>query len=74
MVKKEQVFTPHADYCLPGITRATVSYIYFKTNEHQFTYQLRLNLERKMGEALKILGVEIYKIYEVPEFNFLCLP
>ena len=26
MVKKGCVFTPHADYCLPGITRATVSY------------------------------------------------
>ena len=25
MVKKGRVFTPHADYCLPGITRATVS-------------------------------------------------
>ncbi|CAO2836770.1 unnamed protein product [Amaranthus hypochondriacus] len=24
MVKKGRVFTPHADYCLPGITRATV--------------------------------------------------
>jgi branched-subunit amino acid aminotransferase/4-amino-4-deoxychorismate lyase len=24
MVKKDRVLTPHADYCLPGITRATV--------------------------------------------------
>lgn len=24
MVKKGRVLTPHADYCLPGITRATV--------------------------------------------------
>lgn len=25
LVKKGRVLTPHADYCLPGITRATVS-------------------------------------------------
>ncbi|PNX88622.1 branched-chain-amino-acid aminotransferase-like protein 2-like, partial [Trifolium pratense] len=24
IVKKGRVLTPHADYCLPGITRATV--------------------------------------------------
>lgn len=36
VVKKGRVLTPHADYCLPGITRATVSCVYsfccFKTN------------------------------------------
>jgi hypothetical protein len=30
MVKKGIVLTPHADYCLPGITRATVSIIIFQ--------------------------------------------
>jgi hypothetical protein len=30
MVKKGIVLTPHADYCLPGITRATVSLIIFQ--------------------------------------------
>jgi hypothetical protein len=29
LVKKGRVLTPHADYCLPGITRATVSCVYF---------------------------------------------
>lgn len=29
LVKKGRVVTPHADYCLPGITRATVSFINF---------------------------------------------
>lgn len=29
LVKKGHVLTPHADYCLPGITRATVSCVYF---------------------------------------------
>lgn len=29
MVKKGHVSTPHADYCLPGITRATVSSIIY---------------------------------------------
>jgi len=27
LVKKGRVLTPHADYCLPGITRATVSFM-----------------------------------------------
>lgn len=29
LVKKGRVLTPHADYCLPGITRATVSFTDF---------------------------------------------
>lgn len=29
LVKKGRVLTPHADYCLPGITRATVSFTKF---------------------------------------------
>ena len=29
LVKKGHILTPHADYCLPGITRATVSCVYF---------------------------------------------
>lgn len=33
MVKKGRVLTPHADYCLPGITRATVRK---KKNSHTF--------------------------------------
>ncbi|KAJ0977580.1 hypothetical protein J5N97_013054 [Dioscorea zingiberensis] len=32
MVKKGQVSTPHADYCLPGITRATVMELVRKEN------------------------------------------
>ncbi|KAG1331743.1 branched-chain-amino-acid aminotransferase-like protein 2 [Cocos nucifera] len=32
MVKKGQVHTPHADYCLPGITRATVMDLVVKEN------------------------------------------
>ncbi|XP_029116375.1 branched-chain-amino-acid aminotransferase-like protein 2 isoform X2 [Elaeis guineensis] len=32
MVKKGQVHTPHADYCLPGITRATVLDLVVKEN------------------------------------------
>jgi branched-subunit amino acid aminotransferase/4-amino-4-deoxychorismate lyase len=33
MVKKGIVLTPHADYCLPGITRATVSIIRFQLEQ-----------------------------------------
>jgi branched-subunit amino acid aminotransferase/4-amino-4-deoxychorismate lyase len=32
MVKKDRVLTPHADYCLPGITRATVMELVVKEN------------------------------------------
>ncbi|KAJ3683850.1 hypothetical protein LUZ60_014077 [Juncus effusus] len=32
MVKKGEVLTPHADYCLPGITRATVMDLVVKEN------------------------------------------
>ncbi|KAK4852608.1 hypothetical protein QYF36_025443 [Acer negundo] len=32
MVKKGRVLTPHADYCLPGITRATVMDLVVKEN------------------------------------------
>ncbi|KAG6472089.1 hypothetical protein ZIOFF_069544 [Zingiber officinale] len=32
MVKKGHVLTPHADYCLPGITRATVMDLVLKEN------------------------------------------
>jgi len=33
MVKKGTVLTPHADYCLPGITRVTVSIIRFQLEQ-----------------------------------------
>ncbi|KAG2540605.1 hypothetical protein PVAP13_9NG576300 [Panicum virgatum] len=33
MVKKGTVLTPHADYCLPGITRVTVSIIGFQLEQ-----------------------------------------
>jgi branched-subunit amino acid aminotransferase/4-amino-4-deoxychorismate lyase len=33
MVKKGTVLTPHADYCLPGITRATVSIVRFQLEQ-----------------------------------------
>ncbi|KDO44973.1 hypothetical protein CISIN_1g0468211mg, partial [Citrus sinensis] len=32
LVKKGRVLTPHADYCLPGITRATVMELVVKEN------------------------------------------
>ncbi|XP_062073406.1 branched-chain-amino-acid aminotransferase-like protein 1 isoform X2 [Humulus lupulus] len=34
VVKKGHVLTPHADYCLPGITRATILES-FKCSEHK---------------------------------------
>jgi hypothetical protein len=39
MVKKRRVLTPHADYCLPGITRATVSN--FPANSRPLHIELR---------------------------------
>lgn len=35
MVKKGVVSTPHAEYCLPGITRATVSLIRLQLGNYQ---------------------------------------
>lgn len=34
LVKKGIVMTPHADYCLPGITRATVRIYIFHVKKH----------------------------------------
>lgn len=43
MVKKGTVMTPHADYCLPGITRATVSYI-CQLERKKFNKQIQMFL------------------------------
>ncbi|XP_062073413.1 uncharacterized protein LOC133777714 isoform X3 [Humulus lupulus] len=43
VVKKGHVLTPHADYCLPGITRATVSC---------FTFYLQIALTSPLTESL----------------------
>jgi branched-subunit amino acid aminotransferase/4-amino-4-deoxychorismate lyase len=45
MVKKGIVLTPHADYCLPGITRATVSIIKFHMTWDQSIQLPVFNLE-----------------------------
>jgi hypothetical protein len=46
MVKKGIVLTPHADYCLPGITRATVSIIKFHMTWDQSIQLPVFNLEQ----------------------------
>ncbi len=43
MVKKGIVLTPHAEYCLPGITRATVSLIRFQLENYQQTQSKKLD-------------------------------
>jgi branched-subunit amino acid aminotransferase/4-amino-4-deoxychorismate lyase len=43
MVKKGIVLTPHAEYCLPGITRATVSLIRFQLENYQQSQSKKLD-------------------------------
>lgn len=51
MVKKGRVLTPHADYCLPGITRATVR----AKNSHTF-------VEKHLGDRFDINHFFSYNI------------
>ncbi|XP_078172602.1 branched-chain-amino-acid aminotransferase-like protein 1 isoform X2 [Carex rostrata] len=67
MVKKGQVFTPHADYCLPGITRATVMDLVVK--EKFVLHERRISLSEfhaadevwttgTMGEITPVLMID----------------
>lgn len=38
LVKKGRVSTPHGDYCLPGITRSTVSFMMFFMKSIHFSF------------------------------------
>lgn len=58
MVKKGTVFTPHADYCLPGITRATVSIIRFQLEQLGPVYT-SASLEKHRKEVF----VEVFLLY-----------
>jgi hypothetical protein len=44
LVKKGEISTPHADYCLPGITRATVSSLTFASLAYFYVFILLLLL------------------------------
>ncbi|XP_044955773.1 branched-chain-amino-acid aminotransferase-like protein 1 isoform X2 [Hordeum vulgare subsp. vulgare] len=59
MVKKGIVLTPHADYCLPGITRATVMDLIVKENLVLHERRISLSEFHAADEVVMIDGREI---------------
>ncbi|GAY63917.1 hypothetical protein CUMW_229440 [Citrus unshiu] len=56
LVKKGRVLTPHADYCLPGITRATVMELVVKENLVLEERRISLSEFHTADEVVKIDG------------------